>query len=295
MDKKKAIKLMQKRTEIVTRLSERLEVQVKENEAILLREVLDKFVDNLDTKDGKIANTLRNKRLIASLDKIFQTFGREHGVAIASGIVSGVQEIFQFNKSYYSAFEDSAKLVPINAEVQTTLNTWLGVGDGGKLVENGYLSTLIQDATVKNQIRDFMVRAVVGGSGLMETRQALKQTIVGDKQNAGALQKYYRNFVYDTFSQVDRTAAKITADKLKLRFAIYEGGLIETSRKFCKDKNGKVFSREEIADFDPKEAKPPNYNPFTDLGGYGCRHHLNWIPDALAFILRPELKLKYAA
>jgi len=109
--------------------------------------------------------------------------------------------------------------------------------------------------------------------------------------NLGRLSKYYRNFTYDLYSQVDRTAGKVIADKIGMnKYAIYEGGLIKTSRKFCRERNGKVFTYDEIADFNPPEAKQPDYNPFVDLGGYGCRHHLNWIPYAIAISLRPDLK-----
>jgi len=111
---------------------------------------------------------------------------------------------------------------------------------------------------------------------------------------SGRMSQYYRNFVYDTYSQVDRATGEVYAEKLGLQFAVYEGGIIKTTRKFCRERNGKVFHRTEIEKFDPKVAKPPNYNPFTDLGGYGCRHHLNWIPEALAYIMRPDAKGKFA-
>ncbi len=73
-------------------------------------------------------------------------------------------------------------------------------------------------------------------------------------------------------------------------YAIYEGGLIKTSRPFCKKHEGNVYTRDEIAAFDPKEAIPPNYNPFVDMGGYGCRHYYSWVPRAVAIMLRPDLK-----
>ena len=38
----------------------------------------------------------------------------------------------------------------------------------------------------------------------------------------------------------------------------------------------------EIKKFNPKEAKPPNYNPITDCGGFNCRHHWNWMSNSLA-------------
>ena len=71
---------------------------------------------------------------------------------------------------------------------------------------------------------------------------------------------------------------------------MFEGGLIETSRPFCKDHNGNVNHKSEIAEFNPEKGKQPDYNPFTDLGGYACRHHLNWIPTALALAMRPEAR-----
>ena len=291
MKKKKADDLIKKRSTLVNKLSEGLEDKVKETELALFREVVDEFIDKLDRENGKILNNLHNKRMIALFDGVYTSFAEKYGIAIASGIVSGVQQLFDFNTQYFSAFESETKLVPITNEVKVVLEGWLGIDSKGKLQENGYLSTLIQDTTVRNSIKDLIVRAIVSGNGLTETRAQLKDTIVGDKTNLGAMQKHYRNFVYDTFSQVDRTAAKITADKLELNYAIYEGGLIETSRQFCKERNGKVFSRTEIAKFDPKTAKQPNYNPFTDLGGWSCRHHLNYIPDILAKALRPDLNV----
>ena len=290
MNKKELAALLKKRTSLVNSIADGLEAKVQENERKLLREVIEGFVDNLDRKDGKIENNNRNRRLIATIDNIFNDFSEKYGIAVSSGIVTGVQELFDFNKGYFSALgESKTKLVPINNEVKSTLEGWLGLSDKGDIQRNGYLDNLISDSTAKNSIKDLLVRSVISGSGLTETRAATKQMIVGDEKNLGVLQKHYRNLVYDTFSQVDRTIQKITADKLNLQFAIYEGGLIETSRKFCIDKNGKVFTRKEIEAFDPTEAKQPNYNPFTDLGGYGCRHHLNWIPKALAILLRPDL------
>ena len=132
------------------------------------------------------------------------------------------------------------------------------------------------------------MKMVYGQEGWEATRKSLAKLIEGDQNNLGALQKYHRNFTYDLYSQIDRATAKTYADDLGFEFAIYEGGLIETSREFCKDHNGNVYHKSEIADFDPKVAKQPDYNPFTDLGGYGCRHHLNWIPTALALAMRPD-------
>jgi hypothetical protein len=205
-----------------------------------------------------------------------------------------VGKVLDFNGKYYGLFTTKAELGELMQGTREQIGDWLGITKRGGLIENGYLNRLLSDPTIRNTVRDSVFKSVVSQKGFFETKKDLRDYIGGNKQQAGALQKYYRNFVFDTFSQVDRTQAKIFADKLKFQHAIYEGGLIKTSRPFCRKRNGKVFTREEIAKFDPKEARPPNYNPFTDLGGYGCRHHLNWVPDAVAFALRPELRASAA-
>ncbi len=273
-----------------------MEKRVSGAQEDLLRRVVEDFVEKLDQdEDGNIKNTLANKRKIGLLDRVYNQYVQDSGIKIVETIVQGVTEIVNFNGKYFNTFTTKAQLGNILPDTKAQVGDWLGITKRGGLVENGYLNRLLNDPTVRNTVRDSVFKSVVSQKGFFETKADLKNYIKGNQNQAGALQKYYRNFVFDTFSQVDRTQAKIFADKLGFNYAIYEGGLIKTSRIFCKKRNGKVFSKEEISKFDPPEAKPPNYNPFTDLGGYGCRHHLNWVPDAVAFALRPELRSTPAA
>lgn len=260
----------------------------------MFRAVIDSVFDGMDRDGDRIKNTLKNRRLLVLVDNVFTDFAKGKGLEVGATVISGVTKVINYNEKYFSLFTKPAELAPLQETTINTLSDWLGITDKGLLKPNGYLETLINDPRIRNQVKDITLKTVVNQSGFFETKKVLRQYLTDTEENggAGALRKYYRNFVYDTISTVDRTASKLTADKLKLNYAIYEGGLIKTSRKFCITHNGKVYSREEIADFDPKEAKPPGYNPFTDLGGYACRHHLNWIPDAVAFAMRPELRLK---
>lgn len=285
-------KLTNDRTVLIDRLINALEKQVGSSQDALIRSVITDIVEKMDTDDqGRIKNTIANKRLVGLVDNVFTEFAQQHGADIAGGIVDGVQQIAKFNADYFSAFAGKTKLAPANKQVNESLDAWLGIS-GNKAARNGYLDTVVKDPTVKNKVKDMAMKAVVGQAGYNDTKKAVQDYIAGDPdaQKEGALKKYYRNFVYDMYSQADRTVAKITADKIGMKYAIYEGGIIETSREFCRERNGKVFTVDEIAEFDPPEAKQPDYNPFTDLGGYGCRHHLNYVPEAVAFALRPELR-----
>lgn len=285
------IKLAGERTKLIDLIIEKMESEVGKAQNSLMRQIAEDYVDNFDVdQDGRIKNTLANKRRLATLDRVYAQYVQDSGVKVVETIVKGVQDVMDFNGKYYGIFTGKAQLGTLMAETKTQISDWLGITKRGGLVENGYLNRLVKDPGILNTIKDSVFKSVVSQKGFFEVKKDLKDFIGGNKNKTGALQQYYRNFVYDTFSQVDRTQNKMFADKLDLKYAIYEGGLIKTSREFCKKRNGKVFTTEEIAKFNPTTARPPNYNPFTDLGGYGCRHHLNYIPYAIAVLMRPDLK-----
>lgn len=290
--KKLILKNAGDRTKLVDALLAELEKQVAGVQKLLLEKFVNDWVDKLDVDatTGKIKNTLRNKRLLNNVDDIFLKTVKTNGPVVAKTIMDGVGKILDFNGQYFKAFAKPAELAPLKAAAVAQVRSWLGLEGNGWLQGNGYLAKLIQDPKVLHELKNFAMRAVAGQQGYEATKTAVKGFIDGAGDKAGLMQRYYRNFVYDTFSQVDRATAQVYADKLKMDYAVYEGGIIKTTRPFCKERNGKVFTREEIANFNPPTAQPPNYNPFTDLGGYGCRHHLNWIPYAVAVIMRPDLK-----
>ena len=283
MDSKQLTALMTKRDDLITFLNANLEKQIQESQQGLLKKFLAGFGDLLQTDEtGKVLNNAFNRNLLLSVDKVFADYGKQHNVLILSALMQGVNQLMNFNADYYGKFEGETRLLPIRKKVVQNMRGWLGISGDNTAQENGYLSTLIKSDAVKSQIKDFALKSVMGQAGWQDTKKNLEKLIAGDKDNLGALQKYHRNFSYDLLSQVDRATGKTYADDLKFEFAIYEGGLIETSREFCKKHNGNVYHISEIQKFNPQVAKQPNYNPITDLGGFGCRHHLNWISTALA-------------
>lgn len=284
-------KLQGDRTKTIDVIISTMETIVGVAQGQLLEQVITEFVDKLDLDENKnIKNTLANRQRLAQLDNIFNSFTRDQGALVASVMVDSVDKIFAFNNKYFGALTDPTTLGKLFPDTTKAIEDWLGITRRGGLVENGYLMRIISDPTIRDNVRDSMFAAISSQKGYAKVKSDLKDYIAGIDDTGGALQKYYRNFVYDTFSRVDRIQAKLVADKLGLVHAIYEGGLIKTSRPFCIARNGKVFTSDEIAAFDPPTAKQPSYDPFADLGGYGCRHHLNYIPASLASILRPDLK-----
>jgi hypothetical protein len=68
------------------------------------------------------------------------------------------------------------------------------------------------------------------------------------------------------------------AEEVGADYFLYIGGLIETSRPFCIERDGKVFTADEIATWDNGQGLPADIY----LGGYNCRHSLRPISKELA-------------
>lgn len=279
------------RAKLIDKVIKRLDETVTVAQSALLTLIIDQFLDKLDTDGGVILSNEKNKRLLSLLDQTFTTFNKAYGLEVVKEVINSVTQIVNLNETYYQVFNQPATLAPITQEAKGLILQWLGIDKQGTVTPNGYLDTLVKDPVIKNEVRNLGVKAIVNRSGYFEAKKTVAEYIQGKTpEEAGALQKYHRNFTYDLFSQVDRANNQVYADKLELQYAIYEGGIIKTTRPFCRARNGLVFTREEVALFNPPTAKPPGYNPFTDLGGYSCRHHLNWVPYAVAVSLRPDLK-----
>jgi hypothetical protein len=160
---------------------------------------------------------------------------------------------------------------------------------------------LLDNSSVKNQIKDFAYKSIITGSGFENLKTGLKQLIIGDPERLGAFQKFFKVYAYDTYSQVDAMNGKLYADALGLKYFIYNGGIIKTTRCFCYTRSGNTYSTAEASKWDPSKLEdcgenrskkvqvPVNYNFFIDRGSYGCRHSIDYISKKLAFKLRPDL------
>ena len=250
---------IEERERVITSLLSRLEKRVSQEQAEVLNAVLQNFVDKLETdENGKILSSAYNRSLMQNFDTVFNKIAETTGVKTATEIASGASQILAVNKAYYQPFaEGKTQLNKIGEKAQNTMRGWIGLDKNGKVKPNGYLDTVIKSKPLRNVIKDMSMRAIVGQQGWNETKTEIKEFLVGNQLKSGAFEKYYRNYVYDTYSHLDRAVAEQYANDLKLNFAIYEGGLMETSRAFCREHNGKVYHKEEIAQMKPERAIPP--------------------------------------
>ena len=159
------------------------------------------------------------------------------------------------------------------------------------------MSGILDDNNVKNDLQRYIFKELFKGVGYEALKEGIRMKIEGQPERFGLFQKHYKTFSFDVYAQLNSYTSKLYADKLGLKHFIYNGGLIATSRKFCKKRNGEVFSNDEaeLWKSDPTLTAIDNmesYNWLIDRGGYNCRHTIDFIAKEIAYVLRPDLKKK---
>lgn len=303
-----------KKQEYIDKNRDKLESNVIKMQEDLLNRLLEDILPELETKDGQILNTQKNMRLIEVLDSVYAQFNETTQTKTVKTLGETLTGLSKFNNKYFGSLVlnevGKKRFDSVSKKTDELMKTTIGINKDGSVYKGGFLDSFITDNTLLTELKQMLIRNVTGQQSLAEFRKSLKEKVVGTKNSTGGFERYYRQYAYDVYQNYDRAYAKTMADEFQLNYAIYQGGLIKDSRDFCKAHEGKVFTREEISEFSkwklPKDsvespgpgqvpsyiAKFPNYDPFTHLAGFQCRHSLSWITKSMAERLRPELKKK---
>lgn len=262
-------------------------------EGALLKALVKDITDQLVVENGVILNTKANMQLVAQIDTVWAVFQSSYGYEVMSAHVANFQKIIHLNDDYYGeVLGRSKKFRRGRSKVAELVSRRLGINPDGSLIKKGYLGGMMEDVTVKNEIKEFVMRGVVNSSGFSEFNQQFRDRVAGLDGKPGLLRKWYRNIGYDVYKQADGLTNLKFSEEFDLQHFVYDGTLIKTSRKFCKARVGRVFTRKqaELWKNDPDlVASPLNYNPIVDMGGYACRHMPRFITKEMALDLDPTL------
>lgn len=273
----------------------RLKTRFSDLQSKLYISLVEDFVDGLEVDGNGIKNSQSNIRSIAKIDKLFDKLIRLYFGQTISEISNSLVNINNLNVKYF-------KNVAINSSVdfgkmaetvsKKTLNRY-GLENTGKVIKGGFFESFIKDRSVLSKVKQLTSNAIVSRTTTKaKFLKGLKDYVVGEGVKMGAYEKHLNTYVNDLYSKYDRINTLEFKDRLGLKYAVYGGGLIETSRPFCEERNNKIFSVEEIetwgtskdklGGYETKKdgyfkGKPDIYDPFTDCGGYNCRHTLNYV------------------
>lgn len=255
--------------------------------SLLLENILSLSTDS----DQKIKFSSGNINKGDNVTLIVSAFNKSKNASIGNWLVNRFLDLFGLNRRYFKTIEPK-KVEKVQDRAQKLIMKRLGYDvDKKKLIEKGYINTLVNSNQIGLQVSQRIQQAIAGNISLKDFRDTLRNDFTAPNK-LGLLEQHYYTKSFDIFQQTDRAIGRKLADDLGLKYAIYNGTVKNNTRQFCKDRIGKVFTSEEIEDWADLDWKGKNtpYVPTIDLGGHNCRHGLDYISKELAERLRPELK-----
>lgn len=279
-------------------------------------DIVDEVILELDVVDGIIQDTPKNYRLIASLDKVFETFSVQQAETLLPQLTSSINSISALNNKYYLAVASEGLLKRFDKVVDATKElTDLRFGLKGEQFVRGSIIEDLFSQFGGTEVKQIMSKAVAGNMDKKEFIKQMRGFVTGTEEKPGISERKWKQFSYDVYQQYDASYNKKLAEEFDLKYFIYQGGLIDDSRDFCAAHNNRVWTTEEAKEWVawtpnkgdypvgwvvkskkqnevPSYMAYPGYDPLVDRGGYNCRHQLGYIPEELAFKMRPDLKKK---
>jgi len=269
-----------------------LSKKVDRSQQILLNDLTSGFVGEFSVDEfGKLKATTRNMRLAIKMDQFFDALDKETLRKINTQYGQDMLKLTPLNERYYNTLIPDARdaIVSISEKVGF-IEAAIGIKDG-EIIKGGYLDNITKMPEVRQQMKNYVVKSVANKKGFSEYLRGMKEIVVGTQSRDGALERYYKQYAYDTFNQTDAAINKHYADNLNLTWFVYSGGIIGTSRAFCIKRSQKVFNTKETETWKcdstligkPKNVKcDQRYNPLIERGRWNCRHTLRYITSEMA-------------
>ena len=253
--------------------------------------VTDWVIDSIETDGAKIKYSAKNLGKVASLFRLLEKWQREYEKTMLGTVLDWAGRLFGLNNDYFETFAEPSESVT-DAARRLTLQRW-GYNVGTKeLIPGGYFESLFKNPNIGQRVAGLVNQAIAQKMPLAQFQKTFRQVFVG-VPGQGMLERHWKTNSFDLYQRIDRTANLVYADRLGLDYAIYSGTLEEDSRAWCIKHVNKVFSRKEIDGWKNKTwngKNTINYDPYTDAGGFSCRHHWSFVSDEIAAVLRPEIK-----
>lgn len=233
-----------------------------------------------------------NKSSVAELNSLERQIrkGMMNGFPdVMKETVRASRALGDMNLMYYSTLVESDRLDEIRDKTKKIVDKRLGLDEDGKLKKDGFVDKTIKDTKVQKEFIKEVKRIIDSNGDTQMLMNRLKTLILGGPERNGIVHQYYNTFANNILNTIDRNNSNIFADELGLNHFYYGGGLIKSSRSFCLEKNGKIFTREQAEKWKSSPfiikmygKKIGLYDPLEEMGGYGCLHTPDWITEELA-------------
>jgi hypothetical protein len=120
-----------------------------------------------------------------------------------------------------------------------------------------------------------MYNQVIGNGTFSELVNSIQGALMGstvDGVPGSSLLKYAKLYANDMIMNFHQEVNMMKAEKLEMKYFLYIGDIMETTRDFCKERAGMYFSKKEIESW--KFPWAGKRGPaLVYRGGWNCRHH----------------------
>lgn len=231
--------------------------------------------------------------------QFFATFTKNYHAPLLNKMINDLRYIVEDTGNYYLEESGLKKASESMKAVETSLMTDLGISSTGSILPNSYFADVVLDTGIKRTFRAGLLKFGTQKTMSVTDKQILEGFIKGDAKNMGLFESFYSKAdrsggnIFDNYQRADRLAQDRFSTDLGIQAWLYVGGLIDTSRAFCAERNGKVFLADEIEAWKDLsfEGKPKiGYDPKIDCGGYKCRHTLSGLGNGTAMRMDATLK-----
>lgn len=287
MNKQKLISIIRQREALVDEIPSDYIKALERIQNDLYKDIFDYLDQRLKRSGaniGAIGNLSANMQTALALRDQIRKFLRHRGYYEATGNFSKkYKELTDLSRDYYKALD----LDPTFTRRDLKTLALLRDTDTNFLMLNDQRVINITYTT----LTDSIARNITWRKLADELKTLHTDTVLPNGKKLNGLLKYYNaTYANNAFAGFDRKIQMLKSEQLGMNKYLYSGGLLKDSRKFCVDRAGKVFTREQVLSWQKLSwrGKVEGRDIFTALGGHNCQHILSPITDELAAAL-PEL------
>lgn len=236
-------------------------------------------------KTGRLLFNIQNINKQNRVGIVIESQLRKERESFFKLMIRRIFGVLTANKRYADVFDNTDT---IDARVQRQILLTYGYDERSQqFLPGSYLDAVMTGQyTAQNAIQQ--IQTALGA------RMSLKEFRSQFRQDFNALtDAEFRRFTFDFFQELDRRAAYEYAKQIGLNHALYAGTLVTDSRRFCVERVNRIYTEDEIAEWNDLnwQGKRPG-DVRVVLGGYNCRHTLNWISAEFAQLLADDLGIE---
>jgi hypothetical protein len=234
----------------------------------LVRVLKDVDIDS----DGFINQSAANRKVLnEAVSAIDESFAQ--GTPYTAAIEQHLELIPTINELNQAYFETLSSAFTPNRQFIKSLQRQAIEGLERSLLNEGL------ESQVKGPLMDILNRNINTGGSYSGFLKEVQDYVKGMPDLDGRLLSYSKGIVRDALTVYARSFQQSVVADLGLKWYLYAGGLIDTSRPFCVERKGRYYHESEIKqwahlDWTGKMRGTTESSIFTFCGGYNCTDQL---------------------